>query len=137
MFIRNTRAKHFLPKRCHVSSSRALQDQLQVRSISFGRSEITLPKFKSLVQDDVLTKPSHFTFLFTFKLAQLDFYMCTVRALSNSKFNVPIVHQLSYSESFPFKGYKISTDFVFFKLYHCMVFRRCTCSCGLMLVCSV
>lgn len=52
-------------------------------------------------------------------------------------FNNPIGCQLPFNEYFSFKGYKIAIDFVIFKLFHCMVFRRCTCSCGPMLICPV
>lgn len=59
------------------------------------------------------------------------------KAVSSCIFNIPIGCQLSFSESFSFKGYKIATGFVIFKWFHCMVFRRCTCSCSPMLICSV
>lgn len=59
------------------------------------------------------------------------------KAVSSCILNWQPTGMLSFSESFSFKGYKIATDFVIFKWFHCMVFRRCTCSCGPMLICPV
>lgn len=65
------------------------------------------------------------------------------KPVSSCIFNIPIECPVVYltspllpfSESFSFKGYKIATDFVIFKWFHCMVLRRSTCSCGPVLIC--